>query len=39
MNIIFISPNYPAGHWRYVTALREAGHPLRNVDHDTAFLK
>ena len=25
MNYIFISPNYPAGHWRYIAALREAG--------------
>ncbi|MBQ4313027.1 MAG: hypothetical protein IJC18_02345, partial [Clostridia bacterium] len=31
MNIIFISPNYPAGHWRYVTALREAGHNILGI--------
>lgn len=25
MNFIFISPNYPSGHWKYIAALREAG--------------
>lgn len=25
MNFIFISPNYPAGHWKYVAALRNIG--------------
>ncbi|MBE6765753.1 MAG: hypothetical protein E7546_07790 [Ruminococcaceae bacterium] len=25
MNCIFISPNYPAGHWHYCAALRDAG--------------
>ncbi len=25
MNVIFISPNYPEGHWRYVQALRGLG--------------
>jgi|GEM_PF-1564255 len=31
MNIIFISPNYPAGHRRYVSALTEAGHTVLGV--------
>lgn len=31
MNYIFISPNYPAGHWRYIAALREAGHNVYAV--------
>lgn len=31
MNIIFISPNYPAGHKRYVTALRAAGHTVLGI--------
>lgn len=31
MNIIFISPNYPAGHRRYVTALRQAGHCVYGI--------
>lgn len=31
MNIIFISPNYPAGHRRYVTALRNAGHTVLGI--------
>jgi len=26
MNVLFISPNYPPEHWRYVLALRNAGH-------------
>ena len=25
MNYIFISPNYPSGHWKYIAALRAAG--------------
>lgn len=25
MNFLFISPNYPSGHWKYVAALRKAG--------------
>lgn len=25
MNFVFISPNYPSGHWKYVAALRSAG--------------
>lgn len=25
MNFVFISPNYPSGHWKYVLALRENG--------------
>ncbi len=25
MNFVFISPNYPAGHWKYVSALRNTG--------------
>lgn len=25
MNFIFISPNYPGGHWKYVSALRKFG--------------
>ncbi len=25
MNFIFISPNYPSGHWKYVSALRNIG--------------
>lgn len=28
MNCIFISPNYPAGHWRYAAALRSAGYSV-----------
>ena len=28
MTYIFISPNYPAGHWKYVAALRAAGHTV-----------
>ncbi len=31
MNYIFISPNYPAGHSRYVTALAAAGHTVLGV--------
>ena len=31
MNIIFISPNYPAGHRRYVAALREAGYTVLGI--------
>ncbi len=31
MNIIFISPNYPAGHKRYVAALRQAGHTVLGI--------
>lgn len=31
MNIIFISPNYPAGHRRYVAALTEAGHTVLGI--------
>jgi len=31
MNIIFISPNYPAGHRRYVAALKEAGHTVLGI--------
>ncbi|MBE6758730.1 MAG: hypothetical protein E7554_01380 [Ruminococcaceae bacterium] len=31
MNIIFISPNYPAGHRRYVAALRAAGHTVLGI--------
>ena len=31
MNIIFISPNYPAGHRRYVMALRQAGHNVLGI--------
>ncbi len=25
MNFVFISPNYPSGHWKYVSALRNIG--------------
>ncbi len=28
MNYIFISPNYPAGHWKYIAALRSAGYNI-----------
>jgi len=31
LNYIFISPNYPAGHWRYVAALRNAGHNVLGI--------
>lgn len=31
MNIIFISPNYPAGHRRYVAALTEAGYTVLGI--------
>lgn len=31
MNIVFISPNYPAGHRRYVAALREAGYTVLGI--------
>ena len=31
MNYIFISPNYPAGHWRYVAALRNAGYNVLGI--------
>jgi len=31
MNIIFISPNYPAGHRKYVAALRRAGHDVLGI--------
>jgi len=31
MTYIFISPNYPAGHWKYVAALREAGHTVLGI--------
>lgn len=31
MNIIFLSPNYPAGHRRYVMALRQAGHNVLGI--------
>lgn len=31
MNYIFISPNYPAGHWRYVAALRNAGYTVLGI--------
>lgn len=31
MNIIFISPNYPAGHRQYVSALRQAGHTVLGI--------
>lgn len=31
MNCIFISPNYPAGHCRYIAALRAAGHTVLGI--------
>lgn len=31
MTYIFISPNYPAGHWKYVSALRSAGHTVLGI--------
>lgn len=31
MNCIFISPNYPAGHWHYCAALRAAGYNVLGV--------
>ena len=31
MNYLFISPNYPAGHWRYIAALRDAGHDVYGI--------
>ncbi len=31
MTYIFISPNYPAGHWKYIAALRAAGHTVLGI--------
>ncbi len=31
MTYIFISPNYPSGHWRYVASLRAAGHDVYGI--------
>lgn len=31
MTYIFISPNYPAGHCRYIAALRNAGHTVLGI--------
>lgn len=31
MNCIFISPNYPAGHWQYCAALRAAGYNVIGI--------
>ncbi len=31
MTYIFISPNYPAGHWKYIAALRNAGHTVLGI--------
>lgn len=31
MTCIFISPNYPAGHCRYISALRAAGHTVLGI--------
>lgn len=31
MTYIFISPNYPAGHWKYAAALRAAGHTVLGI--------